>query len=322
MSAENDIIVQPDAGETAIEYAKAVLNGTTVAGSLVKLACKRFLTDLETGESRGFYFDIEAAQHVVDFFGFLRHTKGVWAKKAETAGFLLSLWQVFILANLFGWRRVADGSRRFREAHIELARKNGKSTFIAGIGLYMLFADGEPGAEVYSAATTKEQARIVFHAAKDMVKVSPYLKSRIGIWRNNLHVDISSSKFEPLASESNTLDGLNIHCGLVDELHEHPTRALYDVLQTAIGSRQQPLMLAITTAGVDREGICWAQRSIAVKLLQGTLPDDDFVGRTDNACFFGFIATLDEKDDPWDERNWGKANPNLVGEILERKLKS
>lgn len=311
MSAENDIIVQPDAGETAIEYAKAVLNGTIIAGTLVKLACKRFLTDLETGESRGFYFDAEAAQHAVDFFGFLRHTKGVWAKKAETAGFLLSPWQVFILANLFGWKRIADGSRRFREAHIELARKNGKSTFIAGIGLYMLYADGEPGAEVYSAATTKEQARIVFHAAKDMVKVSEYLRGRIGIWRNNLHVDISSSKFEPLASDSGTLDGLNIHCGLVDELHEHPTRGLYDVLQTAIGSRQQPLMLAITTAGVDREGICWAQRSIVVKLLQGVLPDDDFINRTDNACFFGFVATLDDKDDPWDERNWPKANPNL-----------
>lgn len=297
-----EYIHQPKAGETALKYAQDVLSGTIVAGKYVKLACKRFLDDLQFGEARGIYFNQEAAQHAVDFFGFLRHTKGVWAKKLETAGFILSPWQVFIVANLFGWIVTATGQRRFREAHLEVARKNGKSTFIAGIGLYMMFADGEPGSEVYSAATTKDQAKIVFNAARDMVKVSPFLSSRIGIWRNNIHFEGMSSKFEPLAADSNTLDGLNIHCGLIDELHEHPSRALYDVLNTATGSRSQPLIMAITTAGFTREGICWDQRTYGVKVVSGITPDDNF---------FAFIATLDEGDDWQDERNWIKANPNL-----------
>lgn len=297
-----DYIQQPEAAKTAVEYAQAVLNGTKVAGKLVKKACERFLDDLRHGEDRGIYFDHEAAQHVVDFFGFLRHTKGVWARQVETSGFLLSDWQVFILTNLFGWKKVADGSRRFREAYLEVARKNGKSTFIAGIGLYMLFADGEPGAEIFSAATTKEQAKIVFNAAKDMVKVSPFLASRIKSWRNNLNVDATSSKFEPLAAESNTLDGLNIHCGLIDELHEHPDRSLYDVLNTATGSRNQPLIICITTAGFTREGICWDQRNHGVKVVGRTIEDDNF---------FAYIATMDDGDDWREEKNWAKANPNL-----------
>lgn len=297
-----DYVVQPKAYETALQYAKQAVANEIVVCNYVRLACTRFLDDLENAHERGFYFDRKAAQHAVDFFGFLRHTKGIWAKRVDTAGFVLAPWQVFIVANLFGWLRVDNGQRRFREAHLEIARKNGKSTFIAGMGLYMMFADGEPGAEVYAAATTKDQAKIVFHAARDMVKVSPYLSSRIGLWRNNIHYDETSSKFEPLASDSEKLDGLNIHCGIMDELHEHPSRALYDVLTTGTGSRSQALMLAITTAGFDREGICWTQRSYGIQILRRITPDDNF---------FVFIATLDDGDDWQDERNWPKANPNL-----------
>lgn len=293
---------QPGALETASQYARQAVSGELVVCKYVRLTCQRFLDDLQHGIERGLYFDEEAAQHAVDFFGFLRHTKGIWAKKVETSGFLLAPWQVFIVANLFGWHRLDNGQRRFREAHIELARKNGKSTFIAGIGLYMLFADGEPGAEVYSAATTKEQASIIFDAADDMVKKSPYLSSRIGRYRNNLHVEASSSKFEPLAADATNLDGLNIHCALLDELHEHPTRALYDVLNTGTGSRSQPLIAAITTAGFDREGICWDQRQYGIKVLMAITPDDNF---------FAFIATLDDGDAWDDEKNWPKSNPNL-----------
>jgi phage terminase large subunit-like protein len=298
--SQMDYIQQPNAGETALKYAQDVLSGHIKAGKLVRLACERFLTDLQN--QTDFYFDADAAQHVVDFFGFLRHTKGVWAKKIETSGFLLSAWQVFVLANLFGWIDRTTGCRRFRECYLEVARKNGKSTFIAGIGLYMMFADGEPGAEIYSAATTKEQASIVFQAAKDMVKVSPFLSSRIGSWRNNLHVDDTSSKFQPLASESNTLDGLNIHCGLLDELHEHPDRSLYDVLNTATGSRSQPLIICITTAGFQREGICWDTREHGIKVNGRKIVDNHF---------FAYIACLDDEDDWMDEANWIKSNPNL-----------
>lgn len=267
--AQNDYTQQSKALETSTKYARDAVSGEIVVCNYVRLSCKRFLDDLAYAIDRGLYFDEEAAQHAVDFFGFLRHTKGIWAKKKETAGFVLAPWQVFIVSNLFGWYRLEAGTRRFREAHIEVARKNGKSTFIAGIGLYMLLADAEPGAEVYSAATTKEQAHIIFDEAFNMVGKSPFLASRIsksGTAKRpiNLHVESLSSKMGPLAADATNLDGLNIHCALLDELHEHPSRALYDVLNTATGSRSQPLIAAITTAGFDREGICWDQRQLSL----------------------------------------------------------
>lgn len=300
-------VAQPKALETSSQYARNAVSGTIVVCNYVRLACQRFLDDLDHAIDRGLYFDEESAQHAVDFFGFLRHTKGVWAKKKETAGFILAPWQVFIVSNLFGWYRLENGLRRFREAHIEVARKNGKSTFIAGIGLYMLLADGEPGAEVYSAATTKEQAHIIFDEAFNMVGKSPFLASRIsksGTAKRpiNLHVESLSSKMGPLAADATNLDGLNVHCALLDELHEHPSRALYDVLNTGTGSRSQPLVAAITTAGFDREGICWDQRQYGVKVLMSITPDDNF---------FVYIATLDDGDAWDDEKNWPKANPNL-----------
>jgi phage terminase large subunit-like protein len=301
----SDYVQQPPAGLTALKYAQDILSGTIVSCSYVKLACKRFLDDLEHQKEKGIYFDSEAADRVVRFFGFLKHTKGAWARNAETAGFVLAPWQIFILANLFGWKYIATGERRYREAHIEVARKNGKSTFMAGIGLYMLLEDNEPGAEVYSAATTKEQAQIVWRAAKDMVKVSAHLAARIGVWRSNLHVDKTTSKFEALAADAKTLDGLNIHCALIDELHEHPNRELYDVLNTATGSRTQPGIYAITTAGFDRESICWEQRDYGIKILRGTIKG------IQEDKFFVFIATLDDGDNWMDEKNWIKANPNL-----------
>lgn len=295
-----DYTVQPDAANTALKYAQDVLSGAIVAGKYVRLAAERFLLDLQN--QKEFYFNPEAAQRAVDFFGFLKHTKGAWSKKKETAGFVLSPWQVFIVANIFGWINRISGDRRFREAYIEVARKNGKSTFVAGIGLYMMLADGEPGSEVYSAATTKEQARRIFDPALEMVKVSTYLAARVSVFRGSLSVPESFSKFSPLASESNTLDGLNVHCALVDELHEHPDRSLYDVLNTATGARSQPLILQITTAGFQRQGICWDQREHGVKVVGRKIQDDNF---------FAYIACLDDGDDWRDQNLWIKANPNL-----------
>jgi phage terminase large subunit-like protein len=298
-----------NAAEIAIKYANDVLSGAIVAGKLVKLAAKRFLRDLKTGHERSLYFDEKSAQHVVDFFGFLRHSKGEWGARGGQV-FVLAPWQVFILANVFGWKR-ADGTRRFREAYIEVARKNGKSTFIAGIGLYMLLADGEPGAEVYSAATKKDQAKIVFEEAERMRNKSSFLSSRIESARGNLHVLSTGSKFEPLSSEDDTLDGLNAHCILIDELHAHPTRKLYDVLRESVIARRQPIVWEITTAGYNREGVCYKQREFAENVLVGN------IAATDGDYFFAFVACMDEKDkhgkplDWSDERNWGMANPNL-----------
>ena len=185
--------------------------------------------------------------HAIDFFGFLRHSKGEWAGQT----FALAPWQAFVVGCLFGWQR-SDGLRRFRTAYCAVPRKNGKSTLSAGIGLYLLVADGEQGAEIYSAATSRDQARIVFDEAKRMVGSSPALKRRVGILINNLHVAATTSRFMPLSSDASTMDGLNVHGAIIDELHAHRTRHVVDVLETATGARRQPLLFEITTAGYDR----------------------------------------------------------------------
>jgi phage terminase large subunit-like protein len=278
-------------------YAQEAASGRLVCSKWVRLAAQRHLRDREEGAKRGLYFDPRAAQHVIDFYGFLRHSKGEWAGQP----LVLEPWQQFILWVLFGWKR-SDGTRRFREAYVELGRKNGKSTKAAGIGLYLLCADGEPGAEVYCAATKKDQARIVFTEAERMRKASPWLAKRIKKFRDNMNIEGTASKFEPLGSDEDTLDGLNPHGAIVDELHAHKTRAVLDVLTTAMGSRRQPLLFEITTAGFNKESVCWKQHEYAEKVLEGINGDDSF---------FGFIATLDEGDDWEDEKNWPKANPNL-----------
>src|SRR5690606_33938454 len=220
----------------------------------------------------------------------------------------LQPWQQFRIGAVFGWMRedpeTGEASRRFRTAYNEVARKNGKSTEAAGIGLYMLDADGEPGAEVYSAATRRDQARIVWDEAARMVERSPALRKRVNVLRGrgNMHILETHSKFEPLGADVDGLDGLNIHCAIVDELHAHRTREVWDVLETATGARRQSLIWAITTAGFDREGICYELRDYSVQVLEGAIQDD---------TWFAYIATIDEGDDPFDEAVWVKANPNL-----------
>lgn len=278
-------------------YAEDVIAGRVVAGRLVRLACERHLRDLETGKERGLHFDAEQAERVISFFALLKHSKGEWAGHQ----FILEPWEAFIVGCLFGWKRT-DGTRRFRSAEIELARKNGKSTLAAGIGLYMAFFDDEPGAEVYAAATKREQARIVWSEASRMVKATPAIKRRITSFVGNLHIESTAQKFQPLGADADNMDGLNIHCAIIDELHAHKTRHMLDVLTTATGARRQPLIFVITTAGFDRNSVCWEQHDYSIKVLEGTLPDD---------TFFAYIAGIDEGDDWKDESVWIKANPNL-----------
>lgn len=278
-------------------YIRGVLDGTVLVGRLVKLAVERHVQDLDAGADRGLVFDQAAAQKAIDFFRFLKHSKGEWAGQS----FELSPWQQFILWALFGWKR-ADGHRRFRTAYVEIPRKNGKSTLAAGIGLYLFFADKEPGAEVYTAATKRDQARIVHSEAIRMVKASTGLSSRIRVLRDNLSIEQTASKYEPLGADADTADGLNIHGAIVDELHAHKTRALLDVLDTATGARRQPLIFVITTAGHDRNSVCWEQRRAAEQVLEGVSTDD---------TLFGFVATVDKGDSWKDPRTWQKANPNF-----------
>jgi phage terminase large subunit-like protein len=281
-------------------YIEGVLNGTIPAGELVRLAVRRHVTDLQSGKSRGLRFDPIKAEQAIEFFSYLKHSKGEWAGQH----FRLEPWQIFIVWALFGWLRL-DGSRRFRTAYIEIPRKNGKSSMGAGIGLKLAFADDEPGAEVYSAATKKDQALIVHSEATRMVRATPELADLIQIYKNSLSRLDTHQKYEPLGSDEDTTDGLNVHGAVVDELHAHKTRGLFDLMETGTSARRQPLLFIITTAGTDQSeaSVCWEQHVYGEQVVR-QIKDDSF---------FAFISAMDESDkNRWaDERVWYKANPNL-----------
>jgi len=247
-----------------------------------------------------FYFDRKAAQVAVAFFEkLLVHSKGEWAGQP----FVLEEWQrEEIIRPLFGWKRRSDGTRRYRMAYIEVPRKNGKSTLAAGIGLLLLYADGEPGAEVYSAAADRDQASIVFDEAKRMVESSGPLARISDVYKRVILVPGTGSVYRVLSADAFTKHGLNAHGVIFDELHAQPTRDLWDVLNTSTGARRQPLVVAITTAGFDRESICWEQHEYARQVLAGVIEDP---------TFFAYVAAANEKDDWLDEAVWRKANPNL-----------
>lgn len=286
----------------AEQYVDDVLSGKQVACVWIVKACRRHRHDLIHGHERGLHFDEAAAIKVLKFFSILKHSKGEWAGQPIT----LEPWQQFLIWCLFGWKQ-ADGTRRFRTGYVEVARKNGKSTLGAGLGLYLLAADNEPGAEIYTAATKRDQARICHLESVRMVSASPMLKKRIKAYKDNLHIAGTASKYEPLGADSDTLDGLNVHGAIVDEIHAHKTRDTWDKLDTATGSRRQPLMFGITTAGFDRATLCWQLNDYTQRVLDGFETDD---GYKDDS-FFGLIFTLDKDDDWQDESVWIKANPNL-----------
>jgi len=291
------------------DYCANILNKKIPAGELTILAVQRFLNDKK---NPNFIFDEKKAQHAIDFFKFLNHYKGEHAGRP----FELTNWQRFIVANLFGFY-LKDGRRRYNYAYVEVAKKNGKSTFAAGIGLYMMIADKEAGAEIYSAATNHKQAMIVFDAARHLVMRSPHLKKFISVYRYNLHSLHNFSKFEALASDSDRLDGLNPHCAIIDEYHAHKYADLLNNLKSGMVARKNPLMFIITTAGFDKESPCFFERKVCVDILRG-------IKNQDNK--FAVIYTLDDGDDWQDEKNWIKANPNLGISVdvdnMRKELKS
>lgn len=302
--------------QRALGYAQRVVRGEEAAGLLERLACQRFLRDLERQGADDFPYTLDEARgaRACRFMELLPHIKGEWAKPVYIDGHFeyskisLEDWQIFGELQLFGWINRDTGLRRFRRAYEEVARKNAKSTRAAARQLYLLTADGEPGAHCYSAATTGEQAREVFDVARNMALREPEFRARFGVevGKHDITIGETASSFKPLNAEGSTLDGLNIHGAVVDELHAHKTRAVWDVLDTATGARSQPLLSAITTAGSDRAGICYELRDYTIKVLQGTIDDD---------TWFGVIYTLDPEDikarNFHDPRVWRKANPNL-----------
>jgi len=294
-------------------YVDGVLSGEIVACRFVRLAVERHVRDLEHGADRGLEFDEDEASASIRFIECLKHSKGEWAGENVH----LEPWQCFIVGSIFGWMKWSEDRqrwyRRFKTAYEEVARKNGKSTKAAGIGLKLFVFDDEGGAEVFTAATKRDQAKIVHEEAKRMVRKSA-LKEVVTILRDNMLY--GDNVYRPLGADADTLDGLNMHGAIVDELHAHKTRELYDVLDTATGSRRQSLLLAITTAGEggNPEAICWETRQYTSKVLEGIIEDDSF---------FGIIYTLDDEDDWTDPDTWCKANPNLGVSVfvddLERK---
>ena len=301
MTATAEGVVVRDYAAIAEAYARDVVEGRVLACKWVKLACDRQIRDLERQGSEGFpyTFSPETAERVCWFVEGLPHVKGRYS-----GTIVLEPWQVFILTTVFGWVD-ERGFRRFRTAYSEIPRKNAKSTITSGIGLYMLTADDEPGAEVYSAATTRDQAKIVFGDAQSMVRKSPDLREAFGVEAaaHSIYQQSSGSKFLALSrDQQGNLDGLNVHMAAVDELHGHKDRGVWDVLETGTGARAQPLVWAITTAGSNRAGICYEQRSYVTRILDGVHADE---------TYFGIIFTIDKDDNPFDEATWAKANPNL-----------
>lgn len=277
-------------------YAEQVRSGEILVCEYVRLAVERYYADLDRALDMGRYFDKRAAMRTIRFIEKLKHTKGEWAGQR----FRLEPWQQFVLWNIFGWKN-ADGMRRFRYAYIEIARKNGKTALSAGIGLYMLFADGESRPEVYSAATVKDQAKICFSDAVEIVKATD-LKNYLTPYRNSIVYELKGGTMKPLSSDYGTHDGLNPSCGIIDEFHAHKDSGMFDVIKSAFGARRQPLMFIITTAGFDKSGVCYAYRENVIKVLRGVNEDDSL---------FGIIYTLDDKSEWDDPTMWIKANPNL-----------
>lgn len=289
--------------EHANQYIRDVLSGKILASKWTKLACERQLSNLgkwgKAKSSAPFWFDESEARKKCAFLERLPHTKGDWKSKTIT----LEPHQCFYNAVVHGWKN-QEGYRRFRTSYKEVARKNAKTTELAGSGLYAVGFDKENGAEVYSAATTRDQAKISWEIAKKMVLKDPNLWKRAGIeaHANAITHGPTGSTFKALSAEANSLDGLNIHFAGVDELHAHKTRDVWEVLETATGSRKQSLLSAITTAGSNRAGICYEQRDYVTKILSGAIEDDSY---------FGIIYTLDDEDDWTNPELWIKPNPNL-----------
>lgn len=287
-------------------FISSVEAGELPANRWVKAAVKRHQSDLK-GSAKGlYYFDEEEVERVLQLFGMFRHTKGQYAK----AKFQVLPWQAFLIGSLYGWKKKSDGTRRFSRAYVEVARKNGKTEVAAAIGLIEAFFNGEYGAEVYSAANKLDQASICWKSATVMGKFIqgdiPELKGFFEIHEsfNNRRIFSreNNSFFAPVASDSKTLDGLNPQCAIIDEFHEATDDSILRVMETGMGSRTQPMIFIITTAGFNRLGPCFQLRKVVTDVLEGKKKDDSF---------FGLIFTLDEDDDWEDPAVWQKANPSL-----------
>ena len=314
------VAARPAAGECAVEsYARAVGAGEVVAGRLVRLMAERHLRDLATGADRGLVYDREAAERSFRFFESV-----LCFYEGEDAGkpFRLQPFQKFIVGSLRGWR-LADGTRRFRKAYIEMGKGNGKTPLAAGIGIEDLVVGSvkNPGSQIYSAAMTADAARLMYTDSRRMVEASPMLRSRLRANHEAISNHATASYFKPVSGEANNLHGKRVRTALIDEIHAHPTNEVVDFMQKGTKGPGNRLILEITNSGHDRSTICWEHHQYSVRVLEQAIEDDGW---------FAFVCNLDVcaehvrqgKDQPqdgcetgcdqWDDpATWAKANPNL-----------
>jgi len=295
--------------DRATEYARSVDSGSVVAGPFVRGACQRHLEDLEKAGDRGFYYDEHAAAEAIAFFEECLCLNG---GQFEGKSFILLPWQCFVVGLIFGWKRKSDDMRRFRVAYIETPKGSGKSPIAAGIGLKGLVSDNEPRAEIYAAATYKDQAMVLFRDAIAFYDQSPELQKRlsasgVGDKRWKLSYDKNNSFFKVISSEKKGQSGPRPHFALLDEIHEHADGTVIEMIRAGFKFRRQPLSFMITNSGYDKTSVCWEYHAMGAKIACGQLQNDEF---------FAYICSLDDEDiedDKYlsDEKLWAKVNPSL-----------
>ena len=286
-------------------YANAVVEGKIITGENIKLACKRFLYDLQRD-------DLEFREDVVDrAIGFIKILKH-FTSKASGKPFILEDWQQFIVANIIGWYWKGTNDRRFTSSYIEVSRKNGKTALAAALCMYFLIADGEDGAEVDLAANSKEQAKIAFNFCSNFAKQLDPTAKNLKAYRDNILFNVNDSKLKVFAADDSKLDGFNASFGLVDEYHSAKNSRVRDVIKSSMGMRQNPHLCTITTAGFDKTLPCYKLRTTAIEILNGLKEDDSM---------FIAIYSLDDTDDWTDEANWIKCTPNLDVTVTKKYIK-
>lgn len=299
--------------DKATQYAIDVTSGKILAGPDIRNSCKRHLDDLKNAKEKGLIWDIESVDRANAFFEKVLKLNG---GEHEGKPFILLPWQCFIVGSIFGWKTL-DGYRRFRMVYIESGKGSGKSPLAAGIGLYCLMADNEPRAEVYAAATKKDQAMILFRDAVAMVDQSPALSERIkksgtgqNVW--NLAYLRKGAFFRPISSDDGQ-SGPRPHCVLIDEIHEHKSNNVVEMMRAGTKGRTQAIIFMITNSGHNKTSVCYEYHEYGRKVAEQSLIDD---------TFFSFICSLDEEDDPFnDESCWAKANPSLGHTFTDKYLR-
>lgn len=285
------------------KYYGGIKSGQIVVSDKVRRVFKH-LTEKTNDKNAQYIYDDSKAQYAIDFIQtFCKHSKGKWGGKPV----ILELWQKAITAALFGFVDKDTGLREYRQLILIVARKNGKSTFASCLGLFLLVADGEAGPEIYSAATKKDQAKIIWREACSMIKKSPALNKKLDLRVSVIRSRFNEGTFEPLGSDSDKLDGLNVHGALIDELHALKDKNLYDVLIDGMTAREQPLCIITTTAGTVRDNIYDLKYDECERIINGY---DDPAGYKDETIL-PIVYELDKREEWTDPTCWAKANPGL-----------